>query len=80
MNKTRLLKISNIFLFFSMLIQALTGLMLYLGLFVTSPGLFKTIIEIHEYNGLLMTVLVLLHLVLNWGWIKAQFFKTGKSI
>ena len=40
---------------------------------------FKALIfDIHEYNGLLLITLVLVHIYLNWGWIRATFFPAKK--
>ncbi len=33
---------------------------------------------LHEGGGLVLTALIVLHLILNWGWIKASYFKSGK--
>jgi len=38
----------------------------------------KPILEIHEHVGLLLIALVALHFTLNWGWIRANFFRRGK--
>ena len=75
MNKFKLLKISNLVLFISAGIQVLTGVVLFFDLFVMRSKLFMAIVQIHKYNGLIFTALVILHLALNWGWIRSQFFK-----
>ncbi|MDD5136207.1 MAG: DUF4405 domain-containing protein [Candidatus Omnitrophica bacterium] len=79
MNKIKLLMIVNLFLFLSMLAQIMTGLVLFFGLFAAKAKLFEAITEIHEYNGLILAVLVILHVALNWGWIKSQFFKRNAA-
>jgi cytochrome b subunit of formate dehydrogenase len=75
MNKARLLKIVNLLLFISMAAQALTGLVLFFDLFVSRAKLFEIISEVHRYNGLVVTLLIITHLAMNWNWIKSQFFK-----
>ena len=75
MNRSEVLKISNLFLFISMLAQILTGIILFFDLFVMNGALFKLMIEVHKYNGLIITVLIVVHLMLNWGWIRSQFFR-----
>lgn len=75
MNKTAMLKITNLILFISMLLQALTGTWLIFRFFTDKPKIFMGIVKFHEYNGIALVVLVIIHLTLNWGWIKAQFLK-----
>lgn len=75
MNKIRLLKTVNLLLFISTAVQAATGLALFFHLFVRKIELLKAAIEIHEHNGIALIVLIVLHLALNWGWVKGQFFK-----
>ena len=75
MNKIVLLKITNLFLFISMLAQLCTGIVLFFDLFTGRPKLFEMITQIHRYNGVVLAALVIVHLLLNWGWMKAQFLK-----
>lgn len=77
MSKNTWLKIINPVMFISLLLQAATGLLLFFRLFISH---FRTIGEVHEYNGLLFLVLVITHLALNWSWIKANLFKTKKGL
>jgi hypothetical protein len=35
----------------------------------------QTIFEVHEHNGVLLIALAIIHIVLNWGWIKTNFLK-----
>ena len=77
MNKIVLLKITNPFLFISMLAQVCTGIILFFDLFTGRPRLFEMIAQIHRYNGVVLAALVVVHLLLNWGWIKAQFLKSS---
>ena len=32
---------------------------------------------IHEGGGLLLLIGVIVHVILNWGWVKSMFFKKG---
>ena len=75
MNKARLLKAVNPILFISLVIQALTGVIMALHLFISNPKLFETITELHEHNGFVFVILAATHIYLNWNWMKAQFFK-----
>ena len=75
MNKTSLLKAVNPLLFISFFIQALTGVIAALHLFISNPKLFEAIAELHERNGFVFVILAATHIYLNWNWIKAQFFK-----
>ena len=72
MNKATMLRIVNAVLFFSFVLQAITSAIIFLRLKVPHR---QTIFEVHEYNGLLMILLAITHIILNWGWIKANFFK-----
>lgn len=63
-------KWSVIVLLISAAIQALTGIALFFSLLVSRPALLESVSEVHEYNGLVMAVLVIIHISFNWGWIK----------
>jgi hypothetical protein len=41
-----------------------------------SPALFET----HEFTGYIFFILVIIHFVLNWSWVKANFFKKRMEI
>ena len=75
MSKTRWLRITNSLLFISLVIQAITGLILFFNLFISNTKIFESLAELHKYNGLIFTILVAIHLYLNWGWVKSQFDK-----
>jgi hypothetical protein len=75
MNKLRLLKAVNALLIVAFIVQAATSLIMYFR--VNVPDM-KPILEIHEHVGLLLIALVALHFTLNWGWIRANFFRRGK--
>ncbi len=74
MNKANLLKITNVLLFISAAIQVLTGVTLFFDLFIAQAKVFEFITQVHRHNGPVFALLVALHLSLNWGWIKNQFF------
>ena len=70
MSKSVLLRAVNYLLFISFAIQAIAGLILFF-----SPDSSEMIAQIHKYNGVALTILVLLHIALNWGWVKSVFIK-----
>ena len=56
-------------------LQAATGV-----IFLISPARFMGPsggwpYYVHRFNGLLLVVLIVVHLALNWGWVKANIFK-----
>jgi hypothetical protein len=72
MNKAGALRIVNTVLFFSFIMQIITSIIILLRIKVPHTQL---IFEVHEYNGLFMIMVASTHIALNWGWIKANFFK-----
>jgi hypothetical protein len=75
MNKVLALKVTNPLLFAALVLQAATGIILALRLFLTVPKLYVFIGELHEYNGFVFVALAAFHLYLNWGWVKSQLLK-----
>ncbi len=75
MNKSEMLRFVNLPLALSFLAQAATALIIFSGIKLPFKAL---IFDIHEYNGLLLITLVLVHIYLNWGWIRATFFPAKK--
>jgi len=71
MNKLRLLKLTNTVLFISFSVQVVTSCIIFFRIKVPHP---QSVFEIHEYNDLLMIAVALLHVTLNWGWIRANLF------
>jgi len=66
MNKTKWLKIVNPLLAISVILQAIMGFLIeYL------PSAFVG--EVHEINAPILVLLVVAHIVLNWGWIRANW-------
>jgi hypothetical protein len=72
MNKQKVLRIVNPVLFLSLAVQAVTGGIILLRL---RTPFTQTVFEAHEHNGVLLIALAVTHLALNWGWVKANYFK-----
>ena len=68
MKRAEWLKATNIVLFIVAGIQGVSGI----SLFMHGPEFLE---EIHKFNGFLLLGLVVVHLVLNWGWVKSNFLK-----
>ncbi|MBN2183529.1 MAG: DUF4405 domain-containing protein [Sedimentisphaerales bacterium] len=68
MKKNTAHKIINPILFVLIISQTITGL-LHMKL---SPETFETI---HEGGGMILAGLVAVHLILNFNWIKASYFR-----
>ncbi len=72
MTRNSALKILNPIVGFLFLNQFLTG--------VFHGALSHDTYEVlHGGGGLVLTALILLHLILNWGWIKASYFQKSKG-
>lgn len=76
MNKLRLLKAVNLMLFISFLMQCISSVIIFFRIKVPHT---QAIFEFHEYNGLAMITLAAIHIILNWGWIRANFLKSVKK-
>ncbi len=68
MKKNTALKIINPILFFLLVFQLFTGL--FHGLFSK-----ETFEAIHAGNGVVLAVFALVHLALNWTWVKSTYLK-----
>jgi len=68
LNKVKALKVVNIILFIAILWVATTGI----GHDFIDHELFE---KIHPAGGGLLILMVIIHVILNWGWIKASYFK-----
>ena len=66
MKKASWLKVVNILLFFSFLWQAITG-------FGRSYIPYHIFAKIHFNGGMLIVILALIHVWLNWSWVKNAF-------
>jgi hypothetical protein len=71
MNLAKTLFWSNGLLLVSALLQACTGALLFfeLDLVIGFP-----VSDIHKYNGPILALLIVLHIILNWKWFKAHYF------
>ncbi|TFH03569.1 MAG: DUF4405 domain-containing protein [Methanosarcina sp.] len=71
MAKKLKLQILNVSLFLLLLLQLFTGIRLW---FVNLLGWAdsQTLMNLHLITGFGLVVLVLVHLYLNWWWVKAQ--------
>ena len=72
MTRLKWLVLLNSVLFLSMFTQIITGVMLFFDMF---GPILRAVSLVHSYNGFLLVGLVIIHLVFNWGWIKANLFK-----
>jgi len=68
MNKQRLLVIVNLTLGILILSQFATIVLM------NTIG-YKFFEAVHEVNGFIILVLIILHVILNWPWIKKNVFK-----
>jgi hypothetical protein len=64
MDKSQALTVVNPVLFVSACVQAASGLALT-GIDAQALAL------VHRYNGIFLSVMIVIHLVLNWGWVKS---------
>lgn len=71
MKKSTALKILNPIIALFLLCQAGTALLMT----VLGHGSY---VEIHEIGGILLAAGVLLHSILNWNWVKANYYKKNK--
>lgn len=70
MDKKTALKFINVIIAILILNQAASAILRGL----IGPEAFEIL---HEGGGVLLLLGVLIHVILNWGWVKAQFFKKG---
>ena len=91
MNKAKINYIVDMLMLLSFIVTAFTGIILFFflpsgvrqGQYQTFLGIIKaTWITLHDWAGILMILLVLLHFVLHWKWIvymtKSMFRKKQK--
>ena len=76
MNKVSALRVVNMALFFSFTLQAATSIIIFTKIKVPHR---EFVFEAHEYNGLCMILLAVIHIALNWGWIKVNFLKRSNK-
>lgn len=81
--KVKMLRIVNVVLILSALLQTFSGLVYFLTKFFDFASVLAgslALDPIHTYNGLVMTAAIILHFILNWTWVKNTFFsKKPKS-
>jgi len=65
MQKITLLKISTPILAVLFVTQIVSGFLINI----------ETFFSIHKWGGRIFVLFVILHVVLNWNWIKANYFK-----
>lgn len=68
MTRNSVLKVLNPVLAILMINQILTGLLAE----VLPPKAFEIL---HEGGGMALAIVALAHLILNWSWVKANFFR-----
>jgi len=68
--KQKILRVLNILLILSFLLQVVTVLLLMSDMEL--PGY---VFEAHEANGIAMIALIFFHVILNFGWIKMNYLK-----
>lgn len=76
MTKNTVLKIINPILGVLVINQALTGIFAD-KIFALNPKAFEIL---HEGGGYLLVALCILHVILNWAWIKANFFRRKPAV
>ena len=67
MKRVKALKIVSLLLLIVFIFQASTGI----GRAFIDDGLFAVI---HRAGGILLLIFAVTHLILNWGWVKANIF------
>lgn len=72
MNRIAALKILNPVLFVLGFHQMVSGI-------VMKVAWSEKIGIIHEWNGYALILVVLIHLILNWNWVKLTYFKAKKK-
>ncbi len=72
MKRIAALKVVNVFLGILALNQIVTGLLSE----SISPQMFEVL---HEGGGILFAILAMIHLVLNWGWVRLNYFRSSPA-
>jgi cytochrome b561 len=70
MKKATMLKTANLLVAIAFAVLATTS-----AVSKVAPDLSEVFFEIHELTGYVFFLLVVIHIVLNWSWVKANFFK-----
>ena len=66
MSRNAMLKVVNPLLFLALLVQAVTGIGMWLF------G-WETIEDVHVVFGVMLLVLAVVHLTLNWWWVRVAY-------
>lgn len=69
------LKWTNGILFFVAFIQAFTGIWMLISLIAFKKDAPEAVITIHMWNGVILVIAVIIHVGLNWVWIRNNFLK-----
>ncbi|MBT3577557.1 DUF4405 domain-containing protein [archaeon] len=81
MNRAKLNYFIDLGLFIAFILVAITGIIKF-PLFGLREFYFQYIHKIHDWSGLVLSGLVLIHLILHWKWIKSMtksFFKKRRE-
>lgn len=71
MKKTTLLKIVNFIVAILFIVQAATG--------IGHSWLPEQIFIVHGYTGFAFTFFIIVHIVLNWSWVRSNFINRKKT-
>ncbi|MBN1175477.1 DUF4405 domain-containing protein [Candidatus Woesearchaeota archaeon] len=72
MNKATKLYIVDMILAISFILAGITGVIKMPGWFNIKPEILKPLMIIHDWSGIAMVALVLVHLIQHWKWIVAM--------
>lgn len=76
MKKQKALKVVNIFLVLAFLITALS--LIFYKMIPSAIQGEEYLYEMHELAGTIFIIVGLIHLILNFSWIKSMYFKKKK--
>jgi hypothetical protein len=69
MNKAKLNYFVDILLMVAFLLVVVTGILKFPGWFGYLHLPWRSLNKIHDWSGIAMAVLVLIHIILHWSWI-----------
>ncbi|NTV28740.1 MAG: DUF4405 domain-containing protein [Candidatus Omnitrophica bacterium] len=75
-NKVRLLKVVNAVLAIVFITQAVTGLVMFFDINIVN---LRYVFSTHKYSGLALIVLLMIHLSLNWSWVRSTYFSKRRQ-
>ena len=82
MDKVKLNYIVNILILIAVIVVAITGLIKWPGLGLVRGQQMVQISFVHDWSGLIMAILAVLHVALNWNFMVCmtkKYFKGGKK-